>query len=234
VIETVGVGQAEVEIARHARVTILVLSPGAGDEVQAMKAGIVEVASLFVINKSDLPGAPQLQQELEVEAHGRPVLLAVARDGQGVKEILEAAQELQRGPVLARQSGIVLDHIGVAVSTLDGALEFWLKQLGLDLSLRETVVPENVNVAMLPMGGPRIELLEATTADSTIAKFIEKRGPGIHHIALRVPDLLAAVERLKSGGARVLSDPQLGAGGHLYVFVHPSSTGGVLLELIQG
>ena len=88
-------------------------------------------------------------------------------------------------------------------------------------------------MAMLPLGGPRIELLEAAAPDSTIAKFIEKRGPGIHHIALRVPDLLATVNRLKAAGARILNEPQRGAGGHLYVFVHPSSTGGVLLELIQ-
>jgi methylmalonyl-CoA epimerase len=95
------------------------------------------------------------------------------------------------------------------------------------------VEQEKVNVAMLPAGESRLELLEATEPDSVIAKFIDKRGEGLHHIALQVPDLAATVERLKANGARLMNEPRKGAGGHLYVFVHPSSTGGVLLELIQ-
>jgi methylmalonyl-CoA epimerase len=86
---------------------------------------------------------------------------------------------------------------------------------------------------MLPVGEPRIELLEPTEQDSVIGKFIDKRGEGLHHVALKVPDLSAAVERLRASGARLLNEPRAGAGGHLYVFVHPSSTGGVLIELIQ-
>ena len=117
--------------------------------------------------------------------------------------------------------------------SLDQALEFYRDQLGLDVSLRETVEHEKVNVAMLPLGEPRIELLEPTEADSVIGKFIDKRGEGLHHVAIRVPDLAASVEKLKASGARLLNEPRAGAGGHLYVFVHPSSTGGVLLELIQ-
>src|SRR5579862_2636093 len=128
---------------------------------------------------------------------------------------------------------IKIDHLGIAVRSLDDALKFYRDQLGLDVSLRETVQLERVNVAMLPLGEPRIELLEPTQADSVIGKFLEKRGEGLHHVALRVPDLQASVERLKSEGARLLGEPRVGAGGHLYVFVHPSSTGGVLLELIQ-
>jgi methylmalonyl-CoA epimerase len=126
-----------------------------------------------------------------------------------------------------------IDHLGIAVRSLDTALQFYEQQLGFSAGLRETVEQEKVNVAMLPAGGSRIELLEATEPDSAIAKFIEKRGEGIHHVALKVADLAATVERLKSQGARLLNDPRPGAGGHLYVFVHPSSTGGVLLELIQ-
>ena len=95
---------------------------------------------------------------------------------------------------------------------------------------RETVAQEQVHVALLPA---RIELLEASSPDSTIAKFIEKRGEGLHHIALAVEDLPALAAKLSANGARVLGPPQRGAGGHLYVFIHPSSTGGVLLELIQ-
>jgi len=126
-----------------------------------------------------------------------------------------------------------IDHLGIAVRSLDGALGFYQDQLGFTAAPRETVALEKVNVVMLPAGGPRIELLEASTPDSVIAKFIEKRGEGLHHIALKVADLSATVERLKRHGARLLNEPRIGAGGHLYVFVHPASTGGVLLELIQ-
>lgn len=233
IVETVGVGQAEVEIAKQAYVTILVLAPGSGDDVQAMKSGVMEVAGIFVINKADLPGAEKLRQELAAEGHQRPVLLAVASEGWGISEVTEAALAQSRAPLLHRQATAEIDHIGIAVPSIDKALDFWLKQLGLTMSSRETVIQEKVNVAMLPVGGPRAELLEPAAPDSAIAKFIEKRGPGIHHIALRVPDLQSAVDRLQTAGARILNDPQRGAGGHLYVFVHPSSTGGVLLELIQ-
>jgi len=92
---------------------------------------------------------------------------------------------------------------------------------------------EKVNVAMLPAGGPRIELLEPAEADSVIARFLAKRGEGLHHVALRVPDLDAVTGRLCAAGARLLNAPQTGAGGHRYVFIHPASTGGVLLELIE-
>jgi len=126
-----------------------------------------------------------------------------------------------------------IDHLGIAVTSLEKALGFYEQQLGLSVSLRETVEQEKVKVAMLPAGDSRIELLEATGPDSVIAKFIEKRGEGLHHVAVTVPDLKTTVARLKANGARLLNDPRPGAGGHLYVFVHPSSTGGVLLELIQ-
>ena len=117
--------------------------------------------------------------------------------------------------------------------SIDKALEFYCDQLGLTVSLRDTVPVEKVHAAMLPVGESRIELLEATGPDSVIAKFIDKRGEGLHHVALTVPDLNAAVERLRAAGARLLNEPRAGAGGHLYVFIHAASTGGVLLELIQ-
>jgi methylmalonyl-CoA epimerase len=134
---------------------------------------------------------------------------------------------------MAGSNNFKIDHLGIAVRSLDAALQFYEQQLGLEVSLRETVATEKVNVAMLPLGDPRIELLEATEPDSVIGKFVDKRGEGLHHVAIKVPDLNATVDRLKTSGARLLNDPRRGAGGHLYVFVHPSSTGGVLLELIQ-
>ncbi|HEY6342911.1 MAG TPA: methylmalonyl-CoA epimerase [Bryobacteraceae bacterium] len=132
-----------------------------------------------------------------------------------------------------KSQGASLDHLGIAVRSIERALTFYQQQLGLHVSLRETVAREKVHVAMLPLEGSRIELLEPAEADSPIGKFLEKRGEGLHHVAIKVPDLPAAVERLRASGARLLNDPRPGAGGHLYVFVHPASTGGVLLELIQ-
>jgi methylmalonyl-CoA epimerase len=128
---------------------------------------------------------------------------------------------------------IEIDHLGIAVRSLDEQLRFYERALGMRVSHRETVEAEHVRVAMLPASGPTIELLEATDAESPIARFLEKRGPGLHHVALRVDDLSAAVDRLKQAGARLLNEPRTGADGHRYVFVHPASTGGVLLELIQ-
>ena len=128
-----------------------------------------------------------------------------------------------------------IDHLGIAVTSLEKALRFYEQQLGLSVSLRETVEQEKVKVAMLPAGDSRIELLEATGPDSVIAKFIEKRGEGLHHVAIHVPDLTQAVENLKKTGTRFVSEEvKIGAGGHRYVFVHPSSAGGVLLELVEG
>src|SRR3984893_11092495 len=106
--------------------------------------------------------------------------------------------------------------LGVVVGSVEQALQFYHDQLGLTVSLRETVAVEKVHAAMLPVGESRIELLEASEPDSVIAKFIDKRGEGLHHVALTVPDLNAAVKRLKTAGARLLNEPRAGAGGHLY------------------
>jgi methylmalonyl-CoA/ethylmalonyl-CoA epimerase len=126
-----------------------------------------------------------------------------------------------------------IDHLGVAVKSLAAARTFY-ENLGLAVVGEETVETEQVRLAMVPVGESRIELLEATSPESPIARFIAKRGEGLHHIALRVNDLAATVERLKKRGTRLISgDIKVGAGGHLYVFVHPSSTGGVLLELCE-
>jgi methylmalonyl-CoA epimerase len=127
-----------------------------------------------------------------------------------------------------------IDHIGIAVKSLASAKSIYEK-LGLSISPEETVEQEQVRVVMVPVGESRIELLEATSEDSTIAKFIAKRGEGLHHVCLRVPNLPVAVERLKKDGVRLVSEEiKTGAGGHKYVFVHPSSAGGVLLELVEG
>ena len=113
-------------------------------------------------------------------------------------------------------------------------MTFYRDALGLDAIETEEVAEQKVRVAMLPIGESRIELLEATSADSPISRFLEKRGPGIHHIAVQVDDIRSALAKLKRNGARLIDDePRKGAGGCLVAFVHPSSTGGVLLELVE-
>ena len=127
-----------------------------------------------------------------------------------------------------------IEHIGIATRTLDDALAFWRDALGLKVVHTEVVEEQKVRVAMLPVGEPRIELLEPTSADSPVAKFLEKRGAGIHHIAVRVDDIRAVLERLKESGARLIDEsPRKGADGCLVAFVHPSSANGVLLELVE-
>jgi methylmalonyl-CoA epimerase len=128
---------------------------------------------------------------------------------------------------------ISLNHLGIAVKSLDAAKGIYEK-LGLSVSAEEEVPAEHVRLVMIPVGDTRLELLEPTSDDSAIAKFIAKRGEGLHHICLRVPDLATALEKLKADGVRLISDDiKIGAGGHRYVFVHPSSAGGVLLELVE-
>jgi methylmalonyl-CoA epimerase len=127
-----------------------------------------------------------------------------------------------------------IDHLGIAVKSIAQARKLY-EQLGLKVVSEEVVEHEKVKVAMIPIGDEsRIELLEATTEDSTVAKFIAKRGEGIHHIAVHVANLSETIEALKKTGTRFVNEEmKMGAGGHYYVFVHPSSAGGVLLELVQ-
>ena len=127
-----------------------------------------------------------------------------------------------------------IDHIGIATRGIEESLGFWRDALGLEVEHTETVEGQGVRVAMLPVGEPRVELLEPTGPDTPVAKFLEKRGPGIHHVAVRVADIRAALARLKSEGARLIDEePRVGAGGCLVAFVHPAASGGVLLELVQ-
>jgi LAO/AO transport system kinase len=236
-IETVGVGQDEVDIASVADVTVVVLVPGMGDDVQAIKAGVMEIADIFVINKSDMPGADKMQQEIEAmlsldAATRAPLILrTVATEATGIAELIAAIDTMPRKSLVLTER-LEIDHLGIAVKSLDAALPFY-RELGFREEAREEVVHEKVSVAMLPAGTSRVELLEASDETSLIARYIQRRGEGIHHVALRVNDLRATVDRLRARGARLVNEPRQGAGGHLYVFVHPESTGGVLLELIQ-
>jgi len=319
IIETVGVGQDEVDIVRTADVSIVVLVPGTGDDVQALKAGIMEIADIFVVNKADRDGADRLAQSVTAmlalqtfqPADWRPPILKTeATTGAGVAEVIAAVDrfqahsegeraarrrerqeyrlrdllshrflqladrelapgEFQRlvdgvaarsidpysatteiinrvrgaGPAEHRDAGeggparpgkAVLDHVGIAVQDINKSLVFFRDALGLDVEVPEEVASQRVRAHFIPVGEASIELLEATASDSAIAKYVEKRGPGIHHITLRVDDIRAVLERLKARGVRLVDqEPRPGAEGSLVAFIHPSAAHGVLVELKQ-
>jgi LAO/AO transport system kinase len=247
-IETVGVGQDEVDVIGIADVTVLVLMPGMGDEVQSLKAGVMEIADIFVVNKSDRGGAELVEQEIVAMqalnlAHSEwvpPVIRTFALTGEGVPELMKTIRECAelkrtrrtRVGNASTARGLRLDHLGVAVKSIAKARGFY-EALGLTVAHEETVEYERVKTAMLPLGETRIELLEPTEEDSMIAKFLTKRGEGLHHIAVRVEDVDSMFSSLTAQGMRLASDSiRVGAGGHRYFFVHPASTGGVLLEIV--
>lgn len=304
-IETVGVGQDEVDIVKAADLSIVVLVPGMGDDIQAIKAGIMEIGDIFVINKSEREGVERTERELIalLEMDHRddgwepPIVRTVATRNIGVERLagsidrcashlqaqlaagltsrrrvgmsrhrllemlgerllqqfldgLHESDRLDRlADSLARRqvspwmaieqlvpAGSIrsISHLGVAVSGFDEALRFWRDGLELEVKELETVSDQGVRVAMLPVGESRLELLEPLTPDSPVGKFIERRGPGIHHLCLEVADLPGILGRLRGAGIRLIDqEPRPGAGGALVAFVHPSSTGGVLLELTQ-
>jgi LAO/AO transport system kinase len=314
-IETVGVGQDEVDIVRTADISIVVLVPGSGDDIQALKAGIMEIADIFVVNKADREGADRtiasIESMLSLESfeNGRwrpPIVKTEATTGKGVTELVEAidrfrahtaatlgqrrraraefrvtellAQRFVRhatGRVLAagefealldriaardtdpysvvdqivtrtlasttvadaadlqvRQAR--LDHVGIAVADVQQALAFYRDALGLAVDAPEEVASQHVRAYFIHAGATALELLEGTSADSPISKYIAKRGPGLHHVTLSVPDIRAALARLKEKGVRLIDkEPRPGAHGSLVAFVHPSAAHGVLVELKQ-
>jgi LAO/AO transport system kinase len=301
-VETVGVGQDEVEIVRTADVSVVVLVPGTGDEVQALKAGIMEIADIFVVNKSDRDGADRAVAHIEAmlalddrtsDAWRPPIIKTEATSGAGIPALAQAIEAFRQrgtdalrtrrrarvafrlrqiaatqamakidaalGPRgldalldevvdrkldpyaaasrLAGEAGgsrgsVVLDHLGIAVVDLEQAAALYERALGLNVSAATEVASERVRVRFVPAGEASLELLEASAEDSVIAGFIAKRGPGIHHLTLRVPDIRAALERLAAAGVRVLDPaPRPGAHGSLVAFIHPSDAQGVLIEL---
>jgi methylmalonyl-CoA/ethylmalonyl-CoA epimerase len=128
----------------------------------------------------------------------------------------------------------VLDHVGIAVRDLEDALRFYRDALGFEIEAPEEVASQRVRAHFIPLGDSAVELLEATAPDSPIAKYLEKHGPGLHHVTLRVEDVRAALAQLKVRGVRLIDEtPRPGAHGSLVAFIHPSSAHGVLVELIQ-
>jgi len=128
----------------------------------------------------------------------------------------------------------VLDHIGIAVESVEKALEFYRDALGLDVHVPEDIAAQHVRARMIPVGQSSLELLEATSPDSAIATYVQRRGPGMHHITLRVEDIHQALAYLKTREIRLVDEePRPGEGGSLIAFIHPSSAHGVLVELKQ-
>jgi LAO/AO transport system kinase len=319
-VETVGVGQDEVEVFRLAETCVVVLTPGMGDDIQAIKAGLMEVADVFVVNKADREGADRVVQEilqmLELGEHGAwvpPILKTVATTGSGVPELKERLREhrafldgpdgtrRKRERTKKRIEGLVrenflrrvenlrgdrgtleeaavrvegrdedpisaarmlssaletdapspcspskksagpkspgpvsrISHLGIAVPSLEKAGAFW-DLLGLREEHREEVVSQKVLTSFRPVGESSLELLESTSDDGAIAKFLEKRGPGLHHVCLEVGDIDALLAKLTAAGVKLVNEqPIEGAGGCRVAFVHPSSTGGILVELSE-
>jgi methylmalonyl-CoA epimerase len=127
-----------------------------------------------------------------------------------------------------------IDHLGIAVRSIESSLRFYREALGLEVNATETVEVQGVEVAMLPVGESRIELLEPVSDDSPVGRFIARRGEGLHHICYEVEDLAAKLEHLRSCGVRVLDGyPRRGAEGKLVAFLHPASANGVLVELVE-
>ena len=125
-----------------------------------------------------------------------------------------------------------IDHLGIAVRSLEEGLRFWRDALGLPAGVPETVAEQGVRTTFLPVGGTQVELLEPTGPDTPVGRFLERHGPGMHHVCFRVPDLEAALEQLKRSGVRLIDrEPRAGAGGAKIAFVHPAGTGGLLVEL---
>jgi LAO/AO transport system kinase len=326
IVETVGVGQAEVDIVRTADVSLVVLVPGTGDDVQALKAGVMEIADVFVVNKADREGADRLvasieamlslHREDEPEGDGGrrwrpPVVRTTATTGAGIADLWTAIERFREhlaihgagrrrariahhlrarladrlaslvealppaaggrtfheavdavadgrqdpatvvealiAPVLAAArlpasppgpaAGVVPstpapDHVGIAVQDPDAALAFFCDRLGLPRSAVETVDSQGVRVRFVGEGPGRLELLEPLGPDTPIGRFLDKRGPGLHHVALVVDDLDGRLQALAAAGVRLIdTTPRTGAGGARIAFVHPASTGGVLVEL---
>jgi methylmalonyl-CoA/ethylmalonyl-CoA epimerase len=127
-----------------------------------------------------------------------------------------------------------IDQVGIAVADLDAALAFYADVFGLTPTSRETVASDGVEEAMLEVGGVHLQLLQATDDESPIARFIDRRGAGMHHLGIGVRSLDDALDHLRARGVELIDEePRVGGGGHRIAFVHPRSTGGILIELIE-
>ncbi len=127
-----------------------------------------------------------------------------------------------------------IDHVAILVGDLETTLSFWCKSLGMELAQTKEIPAEMAEIAFLPTGGSEVELVRPTTDDSGLARYLEKRGPGMHHICLEVDDLEGMLAQLKAKGVQLINEqPRLGEGGKRYAFIHPKSANGVMVELYE-
>jgi len=127
-----------------------------------------------------------------------------------------------------------IDHVAILVDDIQKTLSFWRDRLGIEVSHTQDMPAERSRIAFLPVGGSEIELVQPTTGDSGLARYLEKHGPGMHHVCLEVDDIQGILDQLKSKGVQLINEtPQVGLEGRLYAFIHPKSANGVLVELYQ-
>jgi LAO/AO transport system kinase len=248
IVETVGVGQSEVAIVGLADLVVLVLVPGTGDDIQAMKAGVMDVADIIVVNKADRDGVEPLVASvgaalsLRDEHARRPIVKTIATTGEGVDALVEAIDEAavgregraRRDRARAVAATGQIDHVGIATASLSESLVFLRDVLGLDAGPAEDVGEHQVRVQFVGSGDARLELIEPASDDSPIAKFLRTRGAGVHHVAIRVADLDAALADLRARGVRLVDErARPGAHGSRVAFIHPSAAQGVLVELVE-
>jgi LAO/AO transport system kinase len=211
--------------------TVATTGEGVGELMEAVRRCAVEKGDRRGPERSRFLHPLEQKRSMGTPIRAMPTLGAKNAPKMGHPAVVSGGFAVSAGFAVAG-GGLRLDHLGVAVKSIAAARGFY-EALGLVVSEEETVEREKVKTAMLPLGESRIELLEATEADSTIGKFVSKRGEGLHHIAVHVDGIDAMFARLMAQGVRLVSDVvRVGAGGHRYFFVHPASTGGVLLEIV--
>ena len=258
-LETAGAGQGDHAVTRLADVTVAAVAPGLGDAVQAAKAGLFEVADILVVNQADRPGAEAMAAAFRAFREG-PVLLTSAKEGTGIGELLKVLEGMLAGRAPRDRSApasssspppgggaIRLHHVGIAARDASAAADLWGTLLDLREAGRYRVEEFGVLALFLaPNGGARtggraeagggglLEILEPLAADSPVARFLARRGEGLHHVCFEVEDIRSTLAALEARGVRLVDrEPRRGAGGHLVAFIHPESAGGVLLELKQ-
>jgi len=127
-----------------------------------------------------------------------------------------------------------VDHIAIVVPDLEASMSFWVDALGLELAHKEHVASQKVDVAFLPIGDSKIELLQPTDEESGVVRYLEKRGPGMHHLCFEVDDIVATLAKLKAAGVQLINElPETGSDGRKFAFIHPMSADGVLIELYE-
>lgn len=293
-LETVGAGQSDTDVKYVADTILVLVPPLSGDEIQALKSGLMEIGDIYVVSKSDNPASESTYRDLmamvdmvrEIKGETwRPTVLKVSGlYGYGVDELLKVIDdrfgELMKNGRLDNtlrsrrtlemrlyaydllekslneakdlESKVIngelsprdaarrllnyydkprLDHVAVAIKNIDEAARKF-RELGLRVSDPIVVEEQGVKVVMVMLGNTKIELLEPLGPETTVAKFIEKRGEGIHHIAIEVDDINKFINIAKNAGLTITSEPSRGAEG-IVTFIHPKSLHGILLELVQ-